>query len=79
MTLLLDQPTIDAIADRVAEKLIAAQPKPVMSPRAAMAYAGLKSLAAFYRWCESNHVRPLDRGRYSRRRLDVALGIGGSQ
>lgn len=42
----------------------------VLSPREAMKITGHKSLPAFYRWCKRRHIRPLDRARYSRRRLE---------
>ena len=76
--LLLDGPTIDAIADRVAAKMLA-RSRSIMAPRAAMEYAGFRSLAAFYAWAKRKRVRPLERGRYSARRLDVAMGTGGAR
>lgn len=77
--LLLNEATLDALADRVAAKVLAAQPKAVMSTDDAREYTGHNSLAAFYRWAQRNRVRPMERGRYSRRRLDVALGTGGQR
>ena len=80
--LLLDEPTIDAIATRAAAKVLAALPpsplKQVLSPEEARVHAGFNSLPAFYQWAKRVGVRPLRRGGWSRRRLDVALGGGKS-
>ncbi len=45
----------------------------VLTRTEAMAYVKRRSEGAFCEWCQKWGVKPADRGRYSRSRLDVAL------
>ena len=71
---------INAIAEIVAAKVLEnlqAPPKSIVPVPEAMALTGHKSPSAFYRWTKARRVKPIQRGRYSVRRLQVALGTGG--
>jgi hypothetical protein len=76
-TLILDDATIDAIADSVIDRMRATDPDklgPVLTVAEAMRLTKCKSLSAFYRWTKRKKVRPLEQGRYSTRRVLSALG-----
>jgi hypothetical protein len=70
----LNEATLEAIAERVAEKLaLRAHPPAEVTVEQACCITNHATPSTFYRWCKRKHVRPLSRGRYSRRRLEAAL------
>jgi hypothetical protein len=83
MTLVLD-PSTEALAQRTAELVIErlksvslnaapAETQEVLTRTEAMHYVKKRSEGAFCEWCQRWGVKPRQRGRYSRTRLDLAL------
>jgi hypothetical protein len=74
----LDAATIDLIASRTADLVVArlSQPKPageVMSAEEAAAYVGKRNARSFRRWKQRLGVRGCGINRYSKQTLDAAL------
>lgn len=74
---MIDQPTIDAIADAIAKRL---SPQPVSNPyvlnrKQAKHYVGKLSDDAFDDWCHKHKVKRCGHGRYAIRHLDRALEL----
>jgi len=63
---------IEAIAEAVAQKQMRFQ-SPVLTTAEAIAFVGKNSASAFGRWCAAHKVKPCDKGRYSRRALEMGL------
>jgi hypothetical protein len=70
----LDPQDIEAIAAAVAARLaVPAQLPYELTVEQAMLVTNHRSARAFHYWCKRRRVRPIARGRYSRRRLEAAL------
>lgn len=63
---------IDRLADAVATRLTRMK-APVLTASEAAAYVGKNSASAFGRWCAAHKVKPCDKGRYSRRALEMGM------
>lgn len=70
----LDPQDIEAIAAAVAARLaVPVVMPPELTVAQAMQLTNHRSARAFHYWCKRRRVRPIARGRYSRRRLESAL------
>lgn len=70
---MLDEATIERIAQRTAELVRGVSVAPILTRAEAMKYVRRSSDAAFSEWCAKWHVRAEGRGRWSKARLDLAL------
>lgn len=77
MTLLLDDATIDAIADRVIAKQRRQSDTPlILTTEQARVRYGFPSKWAFYRGAKSKRFRPMSPNRWSSLRGDIVFGVG---
>lgn len=63
---------IDRLADAVAVRMMRMK-APVLTTGEAMVFVGKRSSSAFERWCAAHKVTRCDKGRYSRRALEMAM------